>query len=699
MIPNENMKKGVVLLSLLFLIGIFSISSQLISAYTCTTPGASCTNDQRSLSEMLSYFGSGCSGTVTRGSGTCGSSTWCGIGNCCHSYFCNGNLINSYGDIPAPVCTPTTEICNSVDDDCDGSINEGNVCNNISFVPNGVGFAGMYTRQLNVGTCLYSNPATGGCSCPSGYKVYHSIGGSYSATQNDDEVYYCYNASKQGIYEFGGVYGYAWNCTGLPAGTCGTCTVLNKVNKITGTFGCPIGFTSVQIRGRDSVDNSMWFCYKTLGSIYNYSVAGGASFVNSSCTDTQNDSCGPWGNSFPNILGGKRCPGDNATNIEVKYTWVQSPGACNFDVGDTFCVCTKGSCSGKQCGTDGCGLSCGTCSGGYVCSEEQTCVNDTSIRTTTWKNLNGENISSANINDTVLMYVPGENLLNKLINYTIYEKRSLFGIDWLWSDYRLAQSASYGYSIFKLNQTNTPLYFFARIEVDNIENQSNDLDVDGVNDFRPLVKITSPNNYYLTSVNYSINFTHSSSDEDDLLKLTWDFGDGTNESYYNYSLGLTSGLGNTKNNYSTGGIYTVTLTASEMTRDKKTSDSKLIYVLKPGINVVPVITSPFADQNYSGWINFNASQSFVANCSLSEISNYNFIAGDLYCKYIHAPGTKITTDYNINLTWTVKELDGSVVAGFPISNSWNNYFYVVDFQRLFISAAKRSAFLSMEYSN
>ena len=311
----------------------------------------------------------------------------------------------------------------------------------------------------------------------------------------------------------------------------------------------------------------------------------------------------------------------------------------------------------------------------------------------TWTNLNGNIISNSQLGDTVRMVAGGFGFnLTQQINYTIYKNNSFWFMRWV-----TPLSTTLSNDLWITPELANNVYFKAKLNL--LENTSNLMNITSTNDAMPIANIINPVNNLKWSVNYSINFTHSSSDEDDLLKLNWNFGDGTNESYYNYSLALTPNLGNTKHNYTDGGIYTVRLTASEMTRTKSDVDSRLVYILKPGINVMPVITSPSSDQNYSGWVNFNASQSFVANCSLSEISNYNFIAGNLYCKYIHAPGAKITTGYNINLTWTVKELDGSVVAGFPISNSWNNYFYVVDFQRLFISAAKRSAFLSMEYSN
>jgi len=68
-------------------------------------------------------------------------------------------------------------------------------------------------------------------------------------------------------------------------------------------------------------------------------------------------------------------------------------GECSKDNPNGFCdagkVCVDGECrgditcepecEGKECGSDGCGGSCGTCSEDFICSEENTCVSDAVI--------------------------------------------------------------------------------------------------------------------------------------------------------------------------------------------------------------------------------------------------------------------------------------------------------------------------------
>ena len=111
------------------------------------------------------------------------------------------------------------------------------------------------------------------------------------------------------------------------------------------------------------------------------------------------------------------------------------------------------------------------------------------------------------------------------------------------------------------------------------------------------------------------------------------------------------------------------------------------------------ITSPVNGLVYTNWVNFNASQSYVANCS-TTMTGSDFDAGNLKCKYIHAPGTKIITgNYNISVTWEVREADNSNSLGFPVSANWaSNYSDIVDFTRYFTTAAKRSASLTLDYS-
>jgi hypothetical protein len=323
------------------------------------------------------------------------------------------------------------------------------------------------------------------------------------------------------------------------------------------------------------------------------------------------------------------------------------------------------------------------------------------LNQTYWANLNGNSITSSNIKDTVLLMVPGENLDTQVINYTIIKDGAINTWNPLnWFDHTVLKTSSLGISDWKIFDSGT--FRFIGV-VGGISNQSNNLAVANSEiDSSPIALITSPSSGYKTSVNYSIDFTHSSSDEDDLLRLTWDFADGKTEVFNNYSLALTPNLGNTNHNYTSAGTYQIKLTASEpgRTNPKSSSDYKTIYVLQPGINVITIISSPNASTSYGNWVIFNASTSFVANCTRGPMAGANFVAGDLNCSYIHEPLKKaITESYDLKLNWSVYYSNGRMEQGFPRSASWkNNYSYIVDYPIYFEDAKTRNAVLSITYT-
>ena len=171
------------------------------------------------------------------------------------------------------------------------------------------------------------------------------------------------------------------------------------------------------------------------------------------------------------------------------------------------------------------------------------------------------------------------------------------------------------------------------------------------------------------------------------------FGDGTSFVVENYSLALTPGLGNTLHNYSSAGTYTVKLNVSEMTRSKSAVDTRLVHVYKEGVSVKSIITSPENGIAYGNWIVFNASQSYVINCSSKAISPVDFVAGNLNCTYFHRPGTRTLTGYEIILNWTV--YSGGRFA-FNRAGSWSNYSNV-EFPYYFDVPARHTANVTIDF--
>lgn len=281
------------------------------------------------------------------------------------------------------------------------------------------------------------------------------------------------------------------------------------------------------------------------------------------------------------------------------------------------------------------------------------------IASTYWTNLNGaEILSSADKGDRVLMRVPGINLANQNITYNISQFNS---VTW-WNPFSWFKQQTSTVEASLATATwiaDTAGIFNFKASVDNIaQNSSGNLTVTdngAAGNAEPVATISSQ----VQSSGFAINFTHTSSDADDFLRLTWDFGDGNTISFENYSKALTPTLGNVAHTYANGGKwYGVTLTVSEMIRGQSSADTRKIFVYKEGINVVPIVTSPLNGQAVGNVIFFNASQSYVANCSVvtyscSDTSN-QFLGGDLKCCYIHKQNQKtITGNYDIVLSWVV----------------------------------------------
>ena len=161
-------------------------------------------------------------------------------------------------------------------------------------------------------------------------------------------------------------------------------------------------------------------------------------------------------------------------------------------------------------------------------------------------------------------------------------------------------------------------------------------------------------------VNETIIFDHSSYDEDDLLYVQWDFGDNTHTQISNYALALKNEFNTTEKNYSHGGIYGVELTVLEKDsrRNQRATDYKIIHIFEEGINVHPVITSPPRGfiSGTSPEVSFDAYQSYVADCKYDNVTSPDFVAGDLKCNYLHAPGEKFTSnDYNMTIKWLIND--------------------------------------------
>ncbi len=112
-------------------------------------------------------------------------------------------------------------------------------------------FAGAFGWYLGGS---YSNPITGGTSCPSGYQTTVTLWSS----NIDYPIEYCHHPHVVGTperYRFGGMYGYYWNGSAFAP----------YVNPITGAASCPDGFTATRVLGTPNIDFDVFFCYRDMG--------------------------------------------------------------------------------------------------------------------------------------------------------------------------------------------------------------------------------------------------------------------------------------------------------------------------------------------------------------------------------------------------------------------------------------------------
>ncbi|MEM4331042.1 MAG: PKD domain-containing protein, partial [Candidatus Pacearchaeota archaeon] len=212
--------------------------------------------------------------------------------------------------------------------------------------------------------------------------------------------------------------------------------------------------------------------------------------------------------------------------------------------------------------------------------------------------------------------------------------------------------------------------------------------------------------------NRDIEFKHNSYDADDLLRISWDFGDGNvTIAAENYSRALTPNLGNINHSYSETNLYIIILNVSEMNRNQYDLDNVSIQIFKEGINIFPIITQPKGVIN-TYVVTFNASQSYILNCS-PYLTLYNFTTDDncLKCLYVLSPGStsplygKVYFRWSIsedNLVWSplVSPLDDpSYNHSLGILLSPQNYtrYGGIVFSKLFVEPKRRYAKFEMRF--
>ena len=273
------------------------------------------------------------------------------------------------------------------------------------------------------------------------------------------------------------------------------------------------------------------------------------------------------------------------------------------------------------------------CDYGKMCSIDGTCISEIPYWVDMKGNAIGQTIGKqAQIGDTVLMIYKDK--AGGDYDFIIKEKdvinnddiRTVTGVFNFGSD--LAAKWTITKEDFDLGNPSSDLGLEGNTEelyftVDNKISDELWVDKNSINNILPSTQIINPKYKEVYVINEAtgkttdIPFKQISSDPDDDLKLTWEFGDGTNQSFEN----IKTGLGNTSHSYTTPGTKTIRLTAQEMSpraAAQSASDTTEIYVYKEGVIVFAIITQPNPDEIQeinSRFVKINASATHAVNCS------------------------------------------------------------------------------------
>jgi cysteine-rich repeat protein len=343
-----------------------------------------------------------------------------------------------------------------------------------------------------------------------------------------------------------------------------------------------------------------------------------------------------------------------------------------------------------------------------------------------WTNLNGEIISEAQQNDSVLM-VANLNFLEEgqQVRYNI-QKLNLGGflsffanlISFVsgngWTEFGESSILLSNWAL--MDSFGIFVYDLEVLEGEDLvySESSEEIEIAGLSNTPPYSIIIALNSVddclfgvigdYCVGNDVETEFFQDSYDEDDFLNARWDFGDGHSKSLEFYSLTVNGSEAlDVSHQYEDCGLFKVNFEVEETERGQKDSSSVNLFVFKEGICVFPIISSPIDGKNdYGQLINFNASQSFVTNCSVGEMSNVDFVLGDLNCEFLHRPGQKFVGEgYNLFVEWVIDYDLNRKVSGEWGSSLGNGLGtgVVQEFRKFFLVAARHTAQLKLIYSD
>ncbi len=317
-------------------------------------------------------------------------------------------------------------------------------------------------------------------------------------------------------------------------------------------------------------------------------------------------------------------------------------------------------------------------------------------------NMRGEKIDKADIGDTVLLIY--KNRAGSSFDFKIMEDdpfiddtiMALAGYD-LNGDYVAKWTITS--EDYQLGGDEEKQVFYFEVNTIN----SNEINVSrnsaGINSL-PNAVITHPS-FSLPKDNRkfklgeNIDFMESCWDDDDSLKITWEFGDGTT-----YTCTWPDQDCDALHQYAVSGTQEVYLRAEEIGRGRKASNYTEVYVYEGDgdgeINLFPIISSPIPGStinNKSIPLRFNASESYVSYCqtgSCPVASCYSI--DDLYCyDYLKSDIGTGLGQYDLWFNWSFS--DGKKTYG----NWTGHYLDAVDFLKYFYQPKKYTAKLNMGF--
>jgi hypothetical protein len=332
---------------------------------------------------------------------------------------------------------------------------------------------------------------------------------------------------------------------------------------------------------------------------------------------------------------------------------------------------------------------------GYV---DEDC---TDLGGASWSNLKDKQpLSVAQIEDSVLMNANGNGLeFLDTINYTIMTQNCWFNCNREFPNKRFFLPYIFGEGF-------AGSYKFKVVIPSIGENLSDALEVQNTQSnsvpFGNIIQPADSISIYGEDVVQLEAIVH---DEDDFLNVKWYFGDGNVTSFDNYAQAINgSSALSINHSFSNCGLTTVYLVAEEKERGQIVEDKLNILVYCEGVSVFPIISSPKENVDYSNLVSFDASGSFVTNCTRGPMANINFTTGQgeskLNCTYLHKPNynelNPLLSNPNLTIKWELADRR-EIVSGI-----WNSRDLTLDpvqnFYRYYEKPGRHRAVLTLNYT-